>query len=108
MSAEELREAGGTQGCPEGYATPPIYVAMSNWMYDVSFGGFEVYGVGGGCEKFSGQDVSRVLAKMPLDPADVENADTIDLSESQIKVLDGWIKNFEGKKGYPYPGVLKK
>jgi len=108
VSAEELRTADGTQGCPEGYATPPIYVAMSNRVYDVSFGGVEFYGVGRGYEKFAGRDVSRALAKMSFDPSDLENTDTSDLSESQIKVLNDWIKTFEEKKGYPCAGVLKK
>jgi hypothetical protein len=45
---------------------------------------------------------------MSFDPKDVENTDTSDLEEKQLKVLRDWVDNFRDKKGYPVVGKLRK
>eukprot|EP00980_Cylindrotheca_fusiformis_P008730 scaffold1868_cov193-Cylindrotheca_fusiformis.AAC.15 len=93
---------------PKGYATAPIYVALGTKVFDASFGGVEHYGAKGGYSQFAGRDVSRALAKMSFDPADLENTSIDDLEEKHKKTLDDWIKTFEEKKGYPVVGRLEK
>eukprot|EP00934_Nitzschia_sp_Nitz4_P007407 Nitzschia sp. Nitz4//scaffold58_size112336//36048//38913//NITZ4_004026-RA/size112336-processed-gene-0.63-mRNA-1//1//CDS//3329554968//7397//frame0 len=110
LSKEELARFSGREGdeVPEGYATAPIYVGAGNKVFDASFGGVEFYGAGGGYNRFAGKDVSRALAKMSFDPADVENTSVDDLEDKQKKVLADWIKTFEERKKYPIVGKLEK
>lgn len=108
LTKEDLAQNAGDGELPEGYAAAPIYVGAGDKVFDTSFGGVEFYGPGGGYNRFAGKDVSRALAKMSFDPADMENTSVDDLEEKQKKVLDDWIKTFEEKKGYPIVGRLKK
>ncbi|CAJ1911241.1 unnamed protein product [Cylindrotheca closterium] len=110
IDPKDLSKHKGEDGeeVPEGYATAPIYVALGTKVFDASFGGVEHYGAKGGYNKFAGRDVSRALAKMSFDPADLENTSTDDLEEKQLKVLADWIKTFEEKKAYPIVGKLEK
>lgn len=62
----------------------------------------------GGYNKFAGNDISRALAKMSFNPEDLENTNTDDLEEKQVKVLNDWIKTYEEKKKYPIVGNLGK
>lgn len=110
IGPKDLSKHKGEDGeeVPEGYATAPIYVALGTKVFDASFGGVEHYGAKGGYRKFAGRDVSRALAKMSFDPADLENTRTDDLEDKQKKVLEDWIKTFEEKKAYPIVGRLEK
>jgi len=108
ITKEELEKTDGSQDIPEGYAAAPIYVGVKDKVFDVSFGGVKMYGKGCSYNKFAGKDVSRALAKMSFDPADLENTDISDLDDKQLKVLDDWCKNFEEKKFYPCVGRLEK
>lgn len=110
LSKEDLAKHNGesSEEVPKGYATAPIYVGAGDKVFDMSFGGVEFYGPGGGYNRFAGKDVSRALAKMSFDPADTENTSIDDLEDKQKKVLDDWIKTFEEKKKYPIVGKLKK
>lgn len=110
LTKDDLAKCTGasSQKLPEGYAAQPIYIGAGDKVFDTSFGGVEFYGAGGGYNRFAGKDVSRALAKMSFDPADVENTSIDDLEEKQKKVLMDWIKTFEEKKGYPVVGRLKK
>lgn len=67
-----------------------------------------MYGKGGPYNRFAGKDASRALALMSFDPKDIENTDTSDLEEKQLKVLSDWVDNFTNKKGYPIVGKLGK
>ncbi len=91
-----------------GYATHPIYLGAHDKVFDVSFGGVEMYGKGGPYNRFAGKDASRALALMSFDPKDIENTDISDLDEKKVKVLMDWVKTFEEKKGYPVVGKLHK
>ena len=115
VSSEELARYNGWNGeIPEedgeyrGYAREPIYLGAGEFVFDVSFGGVPMYGKGGPYNKFAGKDVSRALALMSFDPKDIENSDTGDLEEKQLKVLRDWVDNFKNKKGYPVVGKLSK
>ena len=108
LSKEDLSKHTGTQEIPPGYASPPIYVGAGDKVFDMSFGGVEFYGPGGGYNRFAGKDVSRALAKMSFDPADTENTSIDDLEDKQKKVLEDWIKTFEERKQYPIVGRLEK
>ena len=112
VSPQELLQNNGSSSndLPEegGYATLPIYVALRNKVYDVSFGGVSMYGPGGPYHKFAGRDISRALAKMSFEPEDLDNTDISDLTDRQIGVLDDWIKTYENKKLYPIVGMLNK
>eukprot|EP00578_Thalassiosira_sp_NH16_P004020 CAMPEP_0181135456 /NCGR_PEP_ID=MMETSP1071-20121207/32644_1 /TAXON_ID=35127 /ORGANISM="Thalassiosira sp., Strain NH16" /LENGTH=299 /DNA_ID=CAMNT_0023222069 /DNA_START=49 /DNA_END=948 /DNA_ORIENTATION=- len=113
ISAEELAKYDGNNqdtptGDHEGYGTNPIYLAALDKVFDVSFGGVEMYGKDGPYQRFAGKDASRALALMSFDPKDVENTDISDLEETKVKVLKDWVKTFEEKKGYPVVGKLDK
>lgn len=110
LKPEDLSKHKGAddEEIPEGYATAPIYIGAGSKVFDASFGGVEFYGAKGGYNKFAGRDVSRALAKMSFDPADLENTSIDDLEDKQKKVLNDWIKTFEGRKGYPIVGRLEK
>jgi len=112
ITMEELNKNNGLETSkdkiPTGYATAPVYVALRNKVFDVSFGGVPMYGPGGPYHRFAGKDVSRALAKMSFEEGDLENTDISDLTEKQVKVLDDWVKTFEEKKLYPIVGTLQK
>jgi len=113
ITLEELAKYdGNNDGTPagehSGYATHPIYLGARDKVFDVSFGGVEMYGKGGPYNRFAGKDASRALALMSFDPKDIENTDISDLDEKKVKVLMDWVKTFEEKKGYPVVGKLQK
>lgn len=83
-----------------------ILICLKGKVYDVSYGGTEMYGVGGPYHIFAGIDASRALAKMSFDREDVESRDLSDLTEQQLKTLDDWEKKFSEVKKYPVVGVM--
>jgi membrane-associated progesterone receptor component len=91
---------------PEGYATPPIYIGLGEYVYDVSFGGVGFYGPGGPYHRFAGTIATRSLAKMSFDAEHMNNRDTSDLTDKEKKILDDWITTFAKKKKYPVVGKL--
>ena len=108
VTKEELAAHTGSEECPEGYGAAPIYLGAGNKVFDVSFGGITFYGPGCSYNRFAGKDASRALAKMSFEPEDTENTDVSDLTERQQKILDDWIKTFEGRRMYPIVGHLGK
>ena len=113
ISMEELAKYNGNnQDTPtgeyEGYATYPILMGALDKVFDVSFGGVEMYGKDGPYNRFAGKDASRALALMSFDPKDADNPDISDLEEKKVKVLRDWVTTFENKKGYPVVGKLDK
>mmetsp|Transcript_15091 Transcript_15091/g.16363 ORF Transcript_15091/g.16363 Transcript_15091/m.16363 type:complete len:350 (+) Transcript_15091:105-1154(+) len=84
----------------------PIYIAVNGKIFDVSYGGKEMYGEGSPYNKFAGKDATRALAKMSLDEADVNSSDLSDLTEEQKKTLNQWEEKFLNNKKYPVVGTL--
>jgi|EP00945_MAST-04E_sp_MAST-4E-sp1_P000053 glutathione S-transferase/predicted heme/steroid binding protein len=80
----------------------PAYLCAKGVVFDVSAN--EMYKAGNSYHLFTGHDASRSLAKMSLDPSDLNGA-TDDLNENQLSTLDDWFKKFTEK--YPRVGVLK-
>lgn len=110
LTADELAKFKGTEDTPteDGYATPSIFVGAGDKVFDVSFGGVEFYGPKGSYHIFAGRDASRALAKMSFQPEDLDNTSVDDLTDAQRKVLQDWIRTFEGRKTYPCVGRLGK
>ena len=84
----------------------PIYVSLNKNVYDVSYGGKEMYAEGGPYFLFAGKDVSRALAKMSFKPEDVESLDVSDLTTEQKKTLQEWETKFSVTRKYPCVGKL--
>lgn len=108
LTKHDLEEHNGTGEIPEGYAAAPIYVGAGDKVFDMSFGGVTFYGSGGPYQKFAGHDVTRALALMSLDEAEISNPDISDITEKQRKTMDDWIKTFSERKAYPIVGRLEK
>jgi membrane-associated progesterone receptor component len=106
ITMEELAQNNGTGPVPEGYASPPIYVGAGTKVFDMSFGGESFYGPGGPYHKFAGHNVTRALALMSLDEADINNPDITGITEKQEKTMNDWITTFEERKMYPIVGRL--
>lgn len=84
----------------------PIYIAVNGKIFDVSYGGKEMYGEGSPYNKFAGKDATRALAKMSLEEADINSSDLSDLTEEQKKTLNQWEEKFLNAKKYPVVGTL--
>jgi membrane-associated progesterone receptor component len=102
----ELFQYKGLQAVPEGRINCPIYVGLKGKVFDVSFGGVDMYGVNGPYHIFAGIDASRALAKMSFDEADVSSSDVTDLNEQQITTLNEWEDRFTNVKKYPVVAYL--
>jgi membrane-associated progesterone receptor component len=97
----------GKQEIPEGRVHSSILIALRGVVYDVSFGGYEMYCEGAGYHVFAGKDASRCFALMSLKEEDSLSSDLSDLTETQQKTLDDWIKKFDKKK-YPVVGKISQ
>lgn len=102
----ELSAFKGKQSKPEGRVHSSIFVALKGVVYDVSFGGYDMYAEGSGYHVFAGKDASRGFAKMSLKEEDLVSGDTSDLSESELKILDDWIRKFTDSRKYPVVGKV--
>ena len=103
----DLNSFKGKQEKPEGRVHSSILIALRGVVYDVSFGGFDMYCEGAGYHVFAGKDASRAFAMMSLKEEDSMSSDLSDLTETQQKTLDDWIKKFEKKK-YPVCGKISQ
>ena len=107
MTRSQLSQYRGKQGAHEGRLHASIYVGLSNQVFDVSFGGEELYGEGGPYHVFAGIDASRALAKMSFETNDLESTDLSDLSEEQLKTLAEWVARFTDVRKYPVVAMLE-
>ena len=55
MAIEELAEFNGAGAVPEGRVDPPLYVGIKGKVYDVSYGGFDMYKPGTTYNIFAGK-----------------------------------------------------
>lgn len=111
FTIEELSTYNGkqevnTEGEEAHRLDKPIYVSLNKNVYDVSYGGKEMYAEGGPYFLFAGKDVSRALAKMSFKSEDVDNLDISDLTDDQRKTLGEWETKFSTVRKYPCVGKL--
>lgn len=106
FNKDSLSQFNGTQDIPTGRVDAPIYLAIRGKVLDVSYGGKEMYGIGGPYHLFAGKDASKALAKMSFDQADIESSDLSDLTPEQLKTLQDWEKKFLEVRKYPIVGEL--
>jgi len=102
ISRDELSKYNGLQAVPDGRIDAPIYVGLKGKIIDVSYGGREMYGEGGGYHLFAGIDASKSLAKMSFEADDISSSDLSDLTPDQQKCLDDWFNRLTLK--YPVVG----
>lgn len=84
MTLDDLSRFDGTGGkCP-------IYFASDGWIWDVSNSDVfrETYGL------WKGKEASVALAKMSLDPHDVNRTDWDALNQKEVESLHSWTKYF--------------
>jgi membrane-associated progesterone receptor component len=106
LTKEELLAYKGASEVPPGRVDAPIYIAVKGDVFDVSYGGKEMYGEGSPYIVFTGIDASRALAKMSFKPEDLESSALGDLSEAELKVLDDWHRKYLEARKYPIVGSL--
>mmetsp|Transcript_4694 Transcript_4694/g.8858 ORF Transcript_4694/g.8858 Transcript_4694/m.8858 type:complete len:269 (+) Transcript_4694:109-915(+) len=82
---------------------PEILICLNYKVYDVSYGGSHLYGVGKGYHIFAGRDASRSLAVMSFEPEFVENNDLSLLSEDEMGAVLSWEETYQSK--YPVIGI---
>mmetsp|Transcript_83738 Transcript_83738/g.236512 ORF Transcript_83738/g.236512 Transcript_83738/m.236512 type:complete len:285 (+) Transcript_83738:144-998(+) len=104
MTVEELAEFNGAGAVPEDRVDPPLYVGIKGKVYDVSYGGFDMYKPGTTYNIFAGKDSSRSLATMQFD--EIKSRKIDDLTPEQLKTMDDWDIKFETKRFYPIVGDL--
>ncbi|KAG5180758.1 hypothetical protein JKP88DRAFT_200130 [Tribonema minus] len=104
----ELRHFNGRQSqVPAGYAIPPMYMACNGVVFDVSFGGLDMYDVGCPYACLVGNDASCVLARMSMTQADIDGTlDMANLSEKEQRNLTAWEAKLR-QKGYPVVGYMR-
>ena len=103
---EQLKGYRGKGDIPPGRIHAPIYVAVCGDVFDVSYGGKDMYSEDSPYFIFTGIDASRALAKMSFKPEDLQNTDLSDLSDAERKVLEDWHTKFAQSRRYPIVGKL--
>lgn len=95
MSLSDLAPHDGRDG-------RPIYFSSDGWVWDASSSEMfrESYGL------WAGKDATVALAKMSLDPSDVNRTDWDSLSADDLKSLHSWTEYFSEK--YLIKGRIKE
>lgn len=106
LTKQELLAYKGGSDPPQGRIDAPIYVSVRGDIFDVSYGGKEMYGPESTYVIFTGIDASRALAKMSFKPEDLASDELSDLAESELKVLGDWHAKFKDARKYPIVGRL--
>jgi predicted heme/steroid binding protein len=106
LTKEELSSfSGSTVSTPSNRIHPPVFVSVRGSIFDVSYGGYHLYGPEGPYHVFAGKDASRSLAMMSMELSDLESSDLSDLTDEQREGLSKWYATFEKK--YPIVGAFK-
>ncbi len=79
-----------------------ILICLNYKVFDVSYGGQNMYGAGKGYHIFAGKDASRALAMMSFEPEYLENNDLSLLSEEEMEGVRHWEATYMSK--YPVVG----
>eukprot|EP00971_Amphidinium_carterae_P043326 852592-Amphidinium_carterae.1 len=90
------------QSCT-GVADGPIMMSIASEVLDIS-AGRELYGPGGGYSLLAGHDVTRCLATMSLEPADLDDLEFVPQSPEDERTLKNWQEKLKQK--YPVIGKL--
>jgi membrane-associated progesterone receptor component len=106
LTRQELLQYKGLGDVPSGRIDAPIYLSVSGDIFDVSYGGKEMYGLENAYHIFAGIDASCALAKMSFKPEDLINTDLASLTDAEKKVLQDWYNKFAKTKKYPIVGKL--
>jgi membrane-associated progesterone receptor component len=106
FSQDELSLFKGTEAPREGRVHNEIFIALKGIVFDVSYGGFEMYRDGAGYSMLAGRDASRALGKMSLSAEDLSSSDISDLTPAQLGALDEWVNKFTYTRKYPVVGRL--
>lgn len=103
LTREELRQmqAAAMAEPPPHRVHPPLLVGVDGAVYDVGYGGVDLYGLSGPYHRFCGRDATRALAKMSFDEKDLDHPALDDLDDTNKKTLRDWAALFERK----YPKV---
>lgn len=104
LTKDQLKEFRGEQPVPAGRVDAPIYISLRRKILDVSYGGKEMYGPGGGYHLFSGVDCAKALAKMSFESTLQGDLNFSDLTPEEMTVLEDWEKKLGAK--YPQVGEL--
>jgi membrane-associated progesterone receptor component len=80
-----------------------VLVCLNFKVFDVSYGGNSMYGVGKGYHIFAGKDASRALAVMSFEPEHLQSNDLSLLSEEDMQGVLSWEATFLSK--YPVVGT---
>jgi membrane-associated progesterone receptor component len=104
LTRKELAEYRGSNSPLEGRLSPQVFVSISGLIFDVSYGGYHLYGPDGPYRIFAGRDASRALGKMSMEASDLDSCDLSDLSQEQTASLVKWLETFQSK--YPLVGAL--
>ena len=97
FSREQLREY-------DGESRKEIYIGCKGEVFDVTKS--QSYKPGATYHVFAGRDATVGLAKMSLDPVDLESSDMTSLKESDKTCLDQWYKQFKDHYKYPVVGRI--
>lgn len=107
FTIEELATCNGATGTVSTDRVDlPIYIGLKGFVFDVSYGGKEMYGADGPYGKFAGKDITRALAKMSFNEEDVNSRDISDLTADQQKTLNEWYEKYKNIRKYPVVGKL--
>ncbi|CAM9789497.1 unnamed protein product [Phaeothamnion confervicola] len=104
FSAAELRKHDGSGPTPPGYAMAPILVAINGTVFDVSFGGQDLYSPGRRFHKLAGKDITAALAQMALEPAG--GGGVAELTPDEAASTSEWERSFRETAMYPVVGIL--
>lgn len=105
ITREELHSCNGTQTPKSDRIDAEIFVSLGGTVYDVSYGGKEMYGVDGPYHALAGKDATKALATMSLKVEDIDVMN-YELTEAQKKTLSDWEAKFKNVKKYPIIGKL--
>lgn len=105
ITHQELHACNGTQTSKKDRIDSEIYISLGGTVYDVSYGGKDMYGPDGPYHSLAGKDATKALATMSLKPEDIDVMD-YELTETQRKTLSDWEAKFINVKKYPVIGKL--
>lgn len=106
LTLEALADFKGQGEVPAGRVDAPMYIGVLGDVFDVSYGGKEMYSAPSPYVCFLGIDASRALAKLSFKPEDLSSRDLADLSDTERKTLQDWHTKYANARKYPIVGKI--